>query len=256
MVTIRAIRCSAVSAALVGCTQASTISESAGLPPENPGTVSVSGRVTSSDGKPLAGAGISIPGVDQTTRTDADRNYSISNVAAGPSTVVVSRNGYATARTAAKFSTKPSDSGRNHVDVTLFTADETADLIARGVADSAILWKVGFLSRQASVRDAYFITPEAIAAIQPRTIADIFRHVPVMLENPGPSGVQARGGCSITYVNGIVRNRAYRKNIETYVPLNKIVAAEVYPPGQYPPPPFTRASTQSSCATVGIWTRG
>jgi hypothetical protein len=210
----------------------------------------------SSDGSPLADAGISIPGVDQPTRTDAEGNFTITNVAAGPSTVVVSRTGYATSRAKAKFSTKPTDSGRNHIDLTLFTAEETADFIARGTADSALLSKVGFLERQASVRDAYFVTPDVIAAIQPRTIADIFRHVPVMIENPNPSGVQTRGACTITYVNGIVRNRAYRKNIETYVPLRQIVAAEVYPPGQYPPPPFTRASAQTSCATVALWTRG
>jgi len=245
-----------MSGALVACTQTSTLPESAGLTPEIPGTVTVSGRVTSSDGSALADAEISIPGVDQPARTGADGNFTISNVPAGPSTVIASRSGYATSRAKAKFSTKPSDNARNHIDVTLFTAEETADFIARATADSAILSRVGFLERQAAVRDAYFVTPDAIAAIQPRTIADIFKHVPVLIENPGPSGVQTRGACTITYVNGIVRNRAYRKNIETYVPLKQIVAAEVYPPGQYPPPPFTRSSAQTSCATVALWTRG
>lgn len=257
MFSIRSLRLTTMSGALAACTQASTLSDNAGISPGVPGTVTVSGRVTSTDGTPLPEATISIPGANHDGRTDADGNYTITNVTPGQSTVVVSRSGYTTTRTEAKFSTKRGDSGRNHIDITLFTPEETEAFLTRGAADSAILARVGFLTRQVSVRDAYFVTPQDIASIRPRTIADIFKHVPVMMDNPMVSGTQLRGspGCFVTYVNGIVRRGVYRKNLDTYVSVTHVVAAEVYPPRQFPPAPFNRGTSQAECATVGIWTR-
>src|SRR4051812_18770517 len=51
-------------------------------------------------------------------------------------------------------------------------------------SDSARLERTGFFQRQSFGWDAYFITPAQIAEIAPRTISDIFRRVPVLLENP------------------------------------------------------------------------
>jgi|SRR6185436_13963531 len=281
MVSIRVIGWSAISYALVACAQNTTFSESGGPVPDptnravvsglassNTGqasdviqdvgsTVTVSGRVTASNGSPIVDAEISIPGVDHTARTGTDGKYALNNVPAGPSTILVSHTGYASSRAQAKLSTKSSDRQRNHVDVTLLTPDEASDLVERASRDSAFLARVGFLQRSVSNHDAYFVTPDQIAAMHPRVIADLFRHVPVLLDSPAPRGLQSRGaaGCNMTYVNGILRNSTYRNNIDTYVRAQEVIGVEVYPPGQFPPAPFNRGATQTACTTVGIWTR-
>lgn len=240
---------------MMACARASTVSDHSPIHPTPAGTVTVSGRVTSTVGIALADAAISIEGFDQEGRTDAQGKYIISNVRAGHLTLVVRHEGYTTARTEAKLSTKSGDGGRNRIDVILFRTDETEAFLARIRSDSALLEKVGFRARQAAVRDAYFVTPEDIASIQPRTIADLFKHVPVLLDNPVvPTQYRTAPTCTITYVNGIVRRRGYGSNINGLVPVRHVVAAEVYPPRQSPPPPFNSGSSLE-CATVAVWTR-
>jgi hypothetical protein len=146
---------------------------------------------------------------------------------------------------------------RSQVDWAELTPEERAALIAKLARDSALLDAAGFLAREASQIDAYFVTPEEIEEIKPKTIADIFRHVPVLIERPGPPGTRLRGGqgCFMTYVNGLVRPARTLGELDTFIPVRAVLAAEVYPPGQLPPAPFTRSSNRSDCTTVGIWTR-
>jgi hypothetical protein len=44
-------------------------------------------------------------------------------------------------------------------------------------------------------------------------------------------------------------------DLDTYIPVNDVVAAEVYPPGQLPPSPFNRSGNRLNCTTRAIWTR-
>jgi hypothetical protein len=125
----------------------------------------------------------------------------------------------------------------------------------------AIAWsrleKVGFNVRHAAARTAYFLDADQIAEMHPHTIADIFRHVPVLLENPfsyrnrmlGPSQ------CFATYVDGLIRRGKGPSTLDTFIRVKDVIGAEVYPPGQNPPPPFARATADESCTTVAIWTR-
>ncbi len=131
----------------------------------------------------------------------------------------------------------------------------TSTLVA---SDSIRLDEVGFLGRHASAHGAYFVDASQIAAIKPRTIADIFRHVPVLLESPfsyenklliGPSQ------CFVTYVDGLLRRGKSPSNLDAFIRVRDVVGAEVYPPAQLPPPPFARSSQQEDCTTVAIWTR-
>ena len=128
---------------------------------------------------------------------------------------------------------------------------------SREAHDSARLENSGFLHRASTIRGAYFVTPEKIAAMQPRRIADLFRHIPVMLEQPNPSGRQLLSpqGCFVTYVNGLPRRTGSPSTLDTFIQVREVVAAEVYPPGQLAPAPFTRSNAGSGCTTVGIWTR-
>jgi hypothetical protein len=152
----------------------------------------------------------------------------------------------------------PADSviARSDVDLAELSPEERAAILARQARDSARLDAAGFLEREATQIDAYFVTPEEIEEIKPKTISDIFRHVPVLIEKPGPPGTRLRGGqgCFITYVNGLVRRQA-PSDLDTFLPVREVLAAEVYPPGQLPPAPFARASSRANCTTVGIWTR-
>jgi hypothetical protein len=153
----------------------------------------------------------------------------------------------------------PADSviARSDVDLAQLSPEERAAILARQARDSARLDATGFLAREASQVDAYFVTPEEIDEIQPKTISDIFRHVPVLIEKPGPPGSRLRGGqgCFITYVNGLVRRAQAPSDLDTFLPVREVLAAEVYPPGQLPPAPFARPSSRANCTTVGIWTR-
>jgi hypothetical protein len=150
----------------------------------------------------------------------------------------------------------PSLLGRSDVDIALLTPEQRAAMLAQVAKDSARLENTGFLHRAATIEDAYFVTPEEIAAMQPRTIADIFRHVPVPIDAPN-SAASRRGsqGCFINYVNGIVRRARVPSELDTFIQARDVVAAEVYPPGQLPPSPFNRSSNASSCTTVALWTR-
>src|SRR4051812_8533075 len=110
MNTTKALTMTALSLAVIACARASATSEDTGVSPGY-GTIQVSGRVTSSDGKPVPNATVAVAAGRETT-TDPDGRYALTEVAAGPSEVIVSRNGFATARNQAKFSTKKSDRGR------------------------------------------------------------------------------------------------------------------------------------------------
>src|SRR5438105_9741365 len=134
---------------------------------------------------------------------------------------------------------------RSQVDLALLTPEERAALIAQQARDSALLEAIGFTRRESTIADAYFIEPDEIAAIQPKTIADIFRHVPVLIERPGPPGSHLRQGCFLTYVNGSVLRARVPNELDTFIQARDVLAAEVYPPGQSPPSPFTVGSPRT-----------
>ncbi|SRR5216110_2823170 len=144
---------------------------------------------------------------------------------------------------------------RDSVDLAALTPEQLAAFAAGRERDSALLERSGFVYREATVHGAYFVDPEDIADINPRTIADIFRHVPVMLEPANPTGRSRGSQCFLTYVNGLPRRASNPASLDTFIKVREVVAAEVYPPGQPPPPPFTSTSTRANCTTVGIWIR-
>src|SRR3954465_12228641 len=145
--------------------------------PTATGTVTVTGRVTTRDGAPVANARVYVPGTGMATRTDANGNYTLSAVTAGPQSVVVRRSGYAVVRTDVKFSTKPSDRARNHIDVVLPTESEAAADATQRDRDLAGLQKIGFLQRQSTMKGAYFLGPDDIASMKPSRVSDIFRTI-------------------------------------------------------------------------------
>jgi carboxypeptidase family protein len=220
-------------------------------------TVTVTGRVTSRDGKPVPNARVYVPGTNEATRTDANGNYALTGVPGGPQQVVVRQRGYVPVQVDAKFSTKRSDRARNHVDVKLLTPSEVATTTAQSARDSAALDKVGFFRRESAGRGAYFITPDQIAEMKASTTSDIFRQVPILTQASGRTGPVLRGaqGCLLTYVDGLPWRSMFPGDLDTYVPARDVLAAEVYPPGQLPPSPFVRGVPRSSCTTLGIWTR-
>jgi hypothetical protein len=220
-------------------------------------TVTVTGTVKTKDGKPVADARVYVPGTNMATRTDARGNYALTNVPGGPQSVVVRERGYAPTRVEAKFSTKPSDRSRNHVNVTLLTENEAATAAAQWAQDSVGLAKVGYFRRQSTIRGAYFIGPDQIAEAKPVRVSDIFRGVPVVTEGIGRTGPVLRGaqGCLITYVDGLPWRSMFPGDLDAYVSSRDVVAAEAYGPGQTPPPPLVRGIPRLSCTTIALWTR-
>lgn len=125
----------------------------------------------------------------------------------------------------------------------------------------ALAWsrleKVGFNVRHAAARTAYFIDADQIAAMHAQTIADIFRRVPVLLESPFPYRNRRAGPtqCFASYVDGLIRRGKGPSSLDTFIRVKDVIGAEVYPPGQNPPPPFARSLSEEGCTTVAIWTR-
>jgi hypothetical protein len=256
MKAIRTITALGMAIAFAGC------AHSAPAPSDTPalsgaGTVTVTGRVVTSDGKPVPDARVYVPGAEAATRTDANGNYTLTNVPDGPQEVVVRRRGYAPTRVDAKFATKPSDRARNHVNVTLLTSSQALALSEQQTRDSAGLARNGFFSRASSVRGAYFLTPDQVAATKAATVSDLLGRTPYLISVPGPTGPVLRGaqGCLLTYVDGLRWRSMFPGDLDTFIPVNEVVAAEVYPPGQTLPGPFARGITPLSCTTLAIWTR-
>jgi hypothetical protein len=246
----------AIAAACASTANQSTVDSDLFGPP-TAGTVTVTGRVATRDGTPVADARVYVPGTGAATRTDANGNFTLTGVPGGPQSLVVRHGGYAVVRTDAKFSTKPSDRERNHIEVVLPTESEAQADATQRERDLAGLEKIGFLQRQATIKGAYFLGPDDIAQMRPTRTSDIFRSIPVVFQSPGRFGPVLRGaqGCLITYVDGLPWRSMFPGDLDTYVPARDVVAAEVYAPGQAPPAPFSRASFRPNCTTIGIWTR-
>ena len=246
----------AMAAAVAGVSCSSMQSTPPG-PSVNAGSVTVTGRVTNSAGAAIGNARVYVPGTGEATRTDANGYYSLTGVPGGPQVVVVRRYGYSPVRTDVKFSTKPSDAERNRIDVTLPTPGEAVAEATLRRSDSVGLANTGFFGRQSAIRDAYFITPQQIDDMNPRTVSDLFRGVPVLTESPGAYGTVLRGvqGCLLAYVDGLPWRSMFAGDLDTDIPIRDVVAAEVSPPGRAPPAPFVRGRPRQNCTTVGIWTR-
>jgi hypothetical protein len=255
MNSIKTLRMISLALVLTACSRA-TSTENSSLA-TGTGTIRVTGHVADNNGTPIANARVYIPGADAATRTDANGNYALNGVPDGPQEVVVRSRGYAPTRVDAKFSTKRSDRDRNHVDVTLLTPSQAVAVANQQQRDSIGLARNGFLQRQQLVRGAYFLTPEEIAGTRATTTSDLFRQVPLLTEVPGPTGPVLRGatGCLNTYVDGLRWRTMFPGDLDTYIPVNDVVAAEVYPPGTVPPAPFARGSGRLNCTTLAIWTR-
>ncbi|HJP86952.1 MAG TPA: carboxypeptidase regulatory-like domain-containing protein [Gemmatimonadaceae bacterium] len=256
MVRLHAVSAVSIAIVFAACARSSATDQLDVAP--QPGSVTVKGRVVDSNGNPVRDARVYIPTAGDVTRTDANGNYMLTGVPDGPQTVVVRKRGFAPTRVAAKFSTKPSDRERNTVNVTLLTQPEAVNLANMQSRDSSALARVGFLQREGRTRGAYFLTPEDIAATRAVTTSDLFRQVPVLVEVPGRTGgnvLRGANGCLTTYVDGVRWRSMFPGDLDTYIPVNDVVAAEVYPPGQLPPPPFNQSGNRLNCTTLGIWTR-
>jgi hypothetical protein len=256
MLTIYKLRATLVTAAfaVAGCSMSTSSGTTSDFPS---GNVTITGRVTTRDGTPVANARVYVPGTGAATRTDANGNYTLSGIPGGPQRIVVRSFGFVPTEVDAKLSTKPSDAERNHINVTLATPEQAAALASIRESDSIELAKVGFFQRASSIRGAYFITPDQIDQMKPARLTDIFRSVPVLQETPGPYGPVLRGmrGCLLLYVDGLPWRNMFPGDLDTDIPVRDVVAAEVYPPGLAPPAPFIRGSLRPNCTTVGIWTR-
>lgn len=223
------------------------------------GGVTVTGRVVDSNGNPVPGARVYIPNAGVATRTDANGNYTLGGAPDGPQVVVVRKPGFAPMQANAKFSTKVSDRDRNRVNVTLLTRPEAVSLATEQARDSSALARVGFVQReQRYARNGYFLSPADVEGRRAVTLSDLFRGVPVITASTGPAGstvLRGAQGCLVTYVDGVRWRSMFPGDLETYVPVNDVVAAEVYPPGASPPSPFNRAANRPNCTTLAIWTR-
>lgn len=97
--SFRFLAAMALAVAIVSCSGGSDVTgpgnNNPPPPPPPPATGTISGRVTSTTGSPLEGAMVTTQPASVSATSDAQGNYSLSNVAAGSYTVIAARSGYA-----------------------------------------------------------------------------------------------------------------------------------------------------------------
>jgi hypothetical protein len=76
MFKIRAVESALALIAITACVSSAMETPTPGLF-QTTGTVTVTGRVTTSDGKPVPNARVYVPGTNEATRTDANGNYGV-----------------------------------------------------------------------------------------------------------------------------------------------------------------------------------
>lgn len=217
------------------------------------GTARVSGTVRSSDGRPLAGARVSVAGTDVSGVTSVNGAFALSGLPAGTYSLAVRAIGYAPTRVQVNLArTRPAQ-------VAVAVGDRVNTLESVVVqADRTKLEKdfTGFLDRQKRGMGRY-ITEEDLRRRSPLQFTDALRMTPGLQVVPtGGFGntVRGRGGCTPDlYLDGmrIVDGTA---DIDRLVQPTDVAGVEIYNGGGTTPVQFQQGAG-GSCGVLAVWTK-
>ncbi len=219
------------------------------------GSAVLTGRVTNLGGVAIVGARVDVPGTPGVTLTRENGEFSLGGLPSGTQSVVVRQVGFAPLETPVDLTT------REPKRVLLKMKEKAAVLATVEVIaqQDRNMSRVGFSERKRS-RSGTFITREDILRTNPTQVSDIFRTTPGIrvqsvngrnvLTSTRGSGSSA-SGCINYYLDRSPWQSMYPGDVDQFLPVNEIAAAEVYSAGSVPAE-FTTGG--SSCTTIVMWT--
>ena len=216
----------------------------------------VAGVVTDSSGAGIAGAEISLVGVDMRVRTDEAGRFRLS---APPGLVTISarRLGFLpeTRQVTLKESQVPTQ-----VDLRLATVPTSLKPVVVRSAKVKFTGRLaGYYQRLEANNGGYFITREQIDHENPRNLTQLLTRAPAMNDKRmrgGGTGVRMRGRqCwPLVWLDGLPMG-AGDVDLDAFPP-QTIQGIEIYLGSTTAPMKYIANRDQSSCGTILIWSRG
>ena len=222
--------------------------------PAPPGGATLTGHVTSAEGKPLEGAMVLLLGTQLSARSDVDGAFRLTGLPAGTQSVEVREIGYSPKRFAVDLTPR-------HPSTLTATLDEhttvlkTMEITAKRGSEIA-----GFDQRKKSGL-GYYMDRDQIEKSNPISTTDLFRQVPgltVAWDGEGYSVQVNRnsngGSCPVAYYIDGSPFLSVGDDIDQIVQPQDVAAIEVYKSSAETPMQFQGADG-GPCGTIVIWTK-
>jgi hypothetical protein len=215
-----------------------------------PGPAVLAGRVTATDGAPVAGVRVGLDEAARTVLTDSLGRFLLSNLPAGSQTAEFRRVGFAPLRRAAEL--RPGDV--TQLEVTLTPSVVTIDSV-QVVGRAANADPTGFLRRRQQLTGGHFFDHREIDSLTTFKLSDILRMTPAVYVNSEGSVSVRRNvnnslqGCTLRlFVDGA----PYPGVLDDFRP-DDIESMEVYADGASVPGQFGGA--RAGCGVIVLYTR-
>lgn len=221
-------------------------------------TGTLTGRVKTADGRPLAHAQVAVRGTTLIAVADDGGGFRIAGVPSSAQTLHVRMLGYEP-----RLLTVAVVAGQT-LDVEVVLASNPLPLdTVEVVSDVAVSPGMrGFEERRARGPGTFF-TRDDIGRMQPRVVTDVLRRVPGLQVRPIRGGmgnnvsVQTRGSeCQMLFfMNGAPFPIPGDQPINHFVAPEELIGVEVYSGSSEIPAQFNSSRFNSRCGVVVLWTR-
>ncbi len=214
------------------------------------GPAVLAGKVTATDGTPVAGVRVGLDEATHAVLTDSLGHFRLSNLPAGSQTAEFRRVGFAPLRRAAEL--RPGDV--TQLEVTLTPRLVTIDSV-QVVGRAASADPTGFLRRRQQLTGGHFFDHREIDSLTTFKLSDILRMTPaVYVNSEGTVSVRRNvnnslQGCTVRlFVDGA----PYPGVLDDFRP-DDIESMEVYADGASVPGQF--GGTRAGCGVIVLYTR-
>jgi len=197
----------------------------------------ISGRVVDSNGKPAAGARVTVEGDDAAATTESDGAFAVRGIRSGTRRLTVRKIGFEPTEQSVDI---PSD-GLTGATLALGRSVRVIERIVVSARRQAGLDAVGFTERKQK-RPGVFFEPKDIEIRNRPSLKDLLRTVPMM----------RRPGCTRYFIDGWLQPQG---DPDEYLSGFDIGAVEVYASGFVPPQYYSFTAGGGACRSVVIWTR-
>lgn len=226
-------------------------------PVDAQGTASLNGVVVDSDGLPIFGAVVLLPGTGQETRTDDRGEFRFLGIQPGGIDIAVKRLGYMPASVFARIAAGVTP---ERVRIVLNALPAMLDQVT--VQRTRIRYTgrlAGYYQRLEQKGAGKFITRADIDRDDTRSLSQLLASSPginrVALRGGG-AAVRMRGrGCRpLVWIDG-VSMPAGEVDLDAF-PLSTLHGVELYLGGSNAPIEYTAQNNRSSCGSILLWSRG
>lgn len=221
------------------------------------GTIAINGLVTDSDGLPIYGALVSLPGTGQETRSDERGEFRFVGLQAGGVDIAVRRLGFAPTSV---FVNLAGGVTPERVRIVLTALPALLDQVTVQRARMRYTGRLaGYYQRLQQRSGGQFITRADIDRDDSRSLSQLLSSSPgvsrVALRSGG-GAVRMRGrACRpLVWIDG-VSMPAGEVDLDAF-PLNTLHGVELYLGGTTAPVEYTAQNNRSACGSVLLWSRG